>query len=88
MKKLLAVLIVLVLLVIGVGFYRGWFSLSSPDADKGSNKVNINLTVDPDKLKADAEAVKKKTSELTDKVTGGEKNPDDSATDKVKSNDP
>ncbi|HZL88880.1 MAG TPA: hypothetical protein VFB96_10945 [Pirellulaceae bacterium] len=83
MKKLLAVLIVLVLLVIGVGFYRGWFALSSPDADKG-NKVNVNLTVDGDKMQEDAEAVKKKAAELTENVTGGEKNPDDSETNQVK----
>lgn len=69
MKKLLVVLVVLAILVIGVGFYRGWFTLSSPDAEKGSNKVNINLTVDPDKAKEDAETVKAKAIELGGKAT-------------------
>jgi hypothetical protein len=65
MKRLYAVVIVLALVVIGVGFYRGWFALSSSTADQGNNKVNVNLTVDPDKMKEDAEAVKEKTAELT-----------------------
>ena len=60
-KNLFAVLIVLVLVVIGVGFYRGWFALSSSSADQGSNKVNVNLTVDRDKMQEDAEAVKNKS---------------------------
>ena len=68
-KKLFPVLIVLVLLIVGWGFYRGWFALSSPGADKGSNKVNLNLSVDPDKMKEDAETVKKTTTELTGKAT-------------------
>jgi len=88
MKRLLAVLIVLVLLVIGVGFYRGWFTVSKSDPDAGDNKVNVNLTVDGDKMQEDAEAVKKKAAELTEKVTGGEKNPDDPATDQVKTVEP
>jgi len=71
MKRVLAVLVVLVLLVVGMGFYRGWFSLSTPEADKGSNKVNIHLTVDPDKVKADAKAVQEKATELTGHATEG-----------------
>jgi cell division protein FtsX len=88
MKRLIAVLVVLVLLFVGVGFYRGWFALSKSDADAGNNKVNVNLTVDGDKMQEDAEAVKKKAAELTENVTGREKDPDDSATNKVKSIDP
>jgi len=65
MKRLYAVVIVLALIVVGVGFYRGWFALSSSTADQGSNKVNVNLTVDPDKMKEDAEAVKGRTAALT-----------------------
>jgi len=59
------VLIVLAILVIGFGFYRGWFAMSSSNADKGSSKVNVNLTVDGDKIKEDATAVQDKTAELT-----------------------
>jgi hypothetical protein len=70
-KKLFAVVVVLVLVVIGVGFYRGWFALSSPSADQGSNKVNVNLTVDRDKIQEDAAAVQNKTAELTGTATEG-----------------
>jgi hypothetical protein len=69
MKRLLAVLLALVLLVVSVGFYRGWFVVSRPDAAKGSNKVNVNLTMDKGKIQEDARAVKQKATELTDKVT-------------------
>ncbi len=88
MKRLLAVLIVLVLLVIGVGFYRGWFTLSKSDADPGDKKVNVNLTVDGDKIQEDAETVKKKAAELTEDLTGGEKTSGESAADQVKPVEP
>jgi cell division protein FtsX len=72
MKRLLAVVVVLALLVIGVGFYRGWFAVSQTDPETGGNKVNVNLTVDKDKMQEDAEAVKKQAAELSENVTGGD----------------
>ena len=72
MKKIITVVLVLLVGVVAVGFYRGWFTLSSPNADAGNNKVNVNLTVDRDKMQDDAEAVKKSTAEVTGKMTGGE----------------
>jgi len=35
-------IVVLGLCVVGLGFYRSWFSLSSQGRDAGNNKVNIN----------------------------------------------
>lgn len=64
MKRWFAVVIVLVFLVVGLGFYRGWFVLSSPDADKESNKVNVNLSLDKGKIQEDAELVKNKAAKL------------------------
>ena len=69
MKTLSAVLIVIAILVVGVGFYRGWFALSRPAPNAGSNTVNINLATDPDKMKQDAHAIKDKATELTGGVT-------------------
>ena len=63
------ILIVLVVCVVAFGFYRGWFVVSSPGPDKGGNKVNVNLTMDKGKIQEDAQAVKQKATELTDKVT-------------------
>lgn len=54
---------VVAILVICVGFYRGWFAFSTPAAGTGSNKVNVELTVDPDKVKSDVEMVKELTGE-------------------------
>jgi hypothetical protein len=73
-------LLLILLIVVGVGFYRGWFVLSSA-RETTSNRVNINLTVDPDRVKEDADRVKEKTSELTEGVTDSVKShdqPDDS----------
>jgi hypothetical protein len=86
MKKLGAVLAVLVILIVGVGFYRGWFALSRP-VDAGSNKVNINLATDTDKMKQDAQTVKDKATELTGGATEDAK-ADGQASDTVKSNHP
>jgi len=88
MKRLYAVVIVLALIVVGVGFYRGWFALSSSTADQGNNKVNVNLTVDPDKVKEDAEAVQNKTAELTGTSTKEVKGSGDLTRDKETSHDP
>ena len=53
MRRIIGVLILLALCVVGFGFYRGWFTLSSSSSDTNSNKVDYNLTVDRDKVKAD-----------------------------------
>jgi hypothetical protein len=62
------VLFVLLLCLVGLGFWRGWLALSSHGGDGESNKVDINLTVDPDKAKADVEKAKDKTTELGDQA--------------------
>jgi hypothetical protein len=87
MRRLSAVLVVIAILVVGLGFYRGWFALSRSVPDTGSNTVNINLAADPDKMKQDAAIVKDKATELTGGVTDDVK-ADGQASDIVKSNDP
>lgn len=85
MKKLGAVLTLLAILVVGLGFYQGWFALSSPAPEPGSSQVNINLATDPGKMKQDAQAAKDKATELTGGVTDDVK-VDGQASDTVKSN--
>ena len=87
MNRLFAFLIVVVICLAGIGFYRSWFTVSSPSSNAESHKVDINLTVDPDKVKADAGTVKEKAAELTGQTTEGAKELVDPATDKVKSDD-
>ena len=86
MKALCAVLIAIAILAVGLGFYRGWFALTRPAPDAGSNKVNINLATDPDKMKQDAKLVTDKATELTGGVRDDVK-ADGQADDIVKSND-
>ena len=64
--RVLRVLLFLALLVAVVGFFRGWFSFSSQGPDASTQKVDINLTVDPQKMKDDADKVREKTNELTE----------------------
>jgi hypothetical protein len=67
MKRSITFVLVLIICLVAVGFYRGWFTLSSkPEA--GSNKVDVNLTMDRDKMEQDAEKVKEKTTEFVGKV--------------------
>jgi hypothetical protein len=71
LKRLGAMLAVVVLVVVGVGFYRGWFTLSNPRPAAGSSQLNVNLATDTDKMKQDAKSVKDKAAELTGKVQEG-----------------
>ena len=58
MRKLLPAVFVLVVLVLAIGFYRGWFVVSSSDNGISSDKTNVNLTVDKGKMQDDVKAVK------------------------------
>ena len=70
MKRFCSMLIVLAIGVAGIGFYRGWFTVSE-SREAVSHKVDVHVTVDPDKVKADAQTVKDKASELTGEVKEG-----------------
>ena len=87
MKTIGIALMVLVFGTAVLGFYRGWFTLSSQSGGTESNKVNINLTVDPDKAKVDAEKLKNQTKELRGKVTEEAKSARDLKRDKVESHE-
>ena len=66
-------LVLITLFIVGMGFYRGWFVLSNSPENSVDNKVNIHLTVDPDKAKADADKVKETVrdgaNDLSDQLT-------------------
>ena len=68
MKRALILLVVALILVVAtVGFFRNWFVVSGSRGTE-SNKVRIDLTVDPDQMKQDAAKVVESAEELTDKV--------------------
>jgi predicted negative regulator of RcsB-dependent stress response len=76
MRGLLCVLVLILIGIAGFGFYRGWFSLSTENAD---HKPSATFSMDQDKIQADEEkvkdkvhdfgkTVKEKTGNQTDKV--------------------
>jgi hypothetical protein len=65
MKALLVVVVLLLAGIAGLGFYRGWFHLSTDSTD---HKSNATITVDKDKLHADEEIAKEKVRELEHKA--------------------
>ena len=64
MKKL-SVLFAIAILVVGLGFYRGWFAFSRSAPNTATNKVSITLDADPDKMKQDAKIVTDRAKQLT-----------------------
>jgi hypothetical protein len=48
--RFLIVLLLIVAGVVAVGFYRGWFHLTS---DSAADKSNVTLTVEKDKVRQD-----------------------------------
>ena len=55
--KIVFILVLIVAGVIGVGFHRGWFTVSS---DSQGNTPNITVSVDKEKIRQDkAKAVEK-----------------------------
>jgi plastocyanin domain-containing protein len=72
MRSLLKVLAVLLICLLAIGLYRGWFSVSSPKSDAPGDKVNVQMSVDKGKIKSDVkkaeETVKGEVKELEGKV--------------------
>jgi hypothetical protein len=65
MKRFLVVLLLFVAGVVGLGFYLGWFRLST---DRTDQKTNITITVDQDKIREDEEKAKEKVQDIGQKV--------------------
>jgi hypothetical protein len=65
MTRILGVLVLLVAMVAGVGYYLGWFRVSS---DRAGPKPNVTITVDEDKIQADKEKAREKVHGLEEKA--------------------
>ena len=76
MRSLLIAIVLLLVCIATLGFYRGWFSLST---DNTNQNPSATITVDQNKIKEDEEKAKEKmrefghkakeaTGDLTDKV--------------------
>lgn len=72
MRAFLVVVVLLLVGIAGLGFYRGWFQISS-HRDSTDHKVNATFTIDEDKMQEDKEKVqelgrraKEKTGDAVD----------------------
>jgi hypothetical protein len=54
MKWVVIVLVLLVLGIVGLGFYQGWWGFAT---DNTGDKINITFTVDPERIRADKDKV-------------------------------
>jgi hypothetical protein len=67
MSRGLALLVLLVAVVIGLGVYLDWFKFSTGKSEDGG-KMTVDLTIDKDKMKADADAAKEKAGTIGPKA--------------------
>jgi len=65
MRGFLIVLVLLVVGTVGVGFYRGWFQLSTGST---AGKSNATITVDRDKIQEDQDKLKKQVKDVAKNV--------------------
>lgn len=65
MKKLLAFILVLAIILCIVGYYRHWFSVSTQDTP---GNHDITISVDKDKIEADKAKAEQKVKEAGQKA--------------------
>jgi len=64
MVRFVGMLVLLLALFAGFGYYRGWFHASSSDT---SGKDTIKMTVDKDKLSQDKNSAEQKVQDIGQK---------------------
>ncbi len=65
MKHLAGVAIVLLVVLLGLGFYRGWFQLSTNRTD---DKPSATITVNKGKIRADEKKAKEEMADFGQKA--------------------
>lgn len=71
MNRIFGIFLFLAIVVVGLGFYRGWFSLSRSDTSTDTRQVDVNLRLDGDKLQEDIDAMKQSATDSADKIKEG-----------------
>jgi hypothetical protein len=66
MKNLLVVLFLFLVAIVGLGFYQGWFHLSTDST--ADHKPNVTFTVDEDKIEQDKKTAKEKMQDFGHKA--------------------
>jgi hypothetical protein len=74
MKKLLGVLLGLAIFLSAVGFFRGWFSLSTTVEE---TTTTIHLLIDRQRIKEDVDLAREKVGALGDRIGGENENVQD-----------
>src|SRR6185312_7314042 len=64
---MLRAILILVIIFVGVGLLRGWFYVSRPN-DADNSKMNVQFTVDTEKVKEDSTKVQDAAGQLGDQV--------------------
>jgi hypothetical protein len=72
MRALVFVIVLLLVGFVGLGFYRGWFQVST---DTTNPKPSATITVDKDKIRADEQTAKEKIGGGAGKVQEPERRP-------------
>jgi hypothetical protein len=62
-NRFISVVLVLIILVVCVGFFRGWFSMTANN-EPLTEKIDVHFQVDRDKMKHDANSVEEKTKSI------------------------
>lgn len=72
MKRFLIAIVLIAIVVVGLGFYLGWFNIG---LDRDSGKGHVTLTVDEDKFKEDGKKAKEKIHDLSHQAKDAVANP-------------
>ncbi len=67
MRTLFGVVVLLLVVIAAVGFYRGWFQLST---DTANQRSSATITVDKDKIHADEQKAKDEMQGLRQAAKG------------------
>jgi cell division protein FtsX len=67
MSKFIATIVVLAAIVVGVGFYLNWFSVTKTE-DKVNNETDINVRIHKTKVASDTAKAKEKAQEVEHKI--------------------
>jgi hypothetical protein len=73
-NSLFSLLFVFAVVLLVLGFMRGWFVFTS--AQRPSGKVNMELSIDPNKAQSDAKKARQRAGEFFDKVRSEVEHPE------------
>jgi hypothetical protein len=81
MNRFFVLFLVLVIGVVALGAYQGWFTFTSNNSD---DKANVNIKIDKDKMQEDEKKAVKKVQELGHQAKDKAETATDEIKDKIK----